>query len=234
MDFEKFKELALNPPRREEETIFEVTEYDVDSLPEHRRQPYPKFDVSESRVGFARSLQEAETLIRKAIDQAKEYETEIYCFHVREFPIGEILNGYFGVSARLYDSNGSCIDQTYCSDLMRDHGTEYGHFRGRVEAAQRFKPGDIVEVLYGDKVALAVAVGSVFTPEWCWERMKNSKIKDYYIWDDSDDQVTVIDGPGYDWHEHVSPLLMMHPRYPIPARIRKRFESYYDSLDKRT
>lgn len=33
MTYEEFKTLALNPPKRDEETIFEVIEYDVKDLP---------------------------------------------------------------------------------------------------------------------------------------------------------------------------------------------------------
>ncbi|MDE6368707.1 MAG: hypothetical protein K2K94_05665 [Muribaculaceae bacterium] len=36
MTFEEFRKLAVNPPCRGEETIFEVIEYDVELLPEYR------------------------------------------------------------------------------------------------------------------------------------------------------------------------------------------------------
>ena len=37
MTYEEFKALALNQPRRDEETIFEVIEYDVKDLPGDRK-----------------------------------------------------------------------------------------------------------------------------------------------------------------------------------------------------
>lgn len=248
MTFEEFREMATNLPRRDEETIFEVTEYDVEPLPEWRRNHYPKFRVSKSRIGFARTVADGETLIKEAIKQAAKWQTDIYCFHLTEFPIGKPISGYFGLSCRLYDSRGHCIDRTYCSDLDRDFHTEYGRFRGRVANAQRFKAGDIVEVFYGDEVKLAVAVGAVISPEWCWERMEvirtderfrktasgreltDVEMDERYMWDSTDDQLTVIDGPDYSWHEHISPLLIMPLRYPLSKKLRERYEKYFQNV----
>lgn len=249
MTFEEFKALAANPPCRDEDTIFEVTEYDVESLPEHHRNHYPKFSVRESRIGFARTVAEGEALINEAIEQAAECQTEIYSFHLKEFPMGEIISGWLGVSCRLYDSKGKCFDRTYCSDLDRDHGTKFGQFRGRVADGQRFKAGDIVEVLDGDEVKLAIAVGSVITPEWCWERreaiktderfiktvdrreLTEDEVDRFYVWDSSDDQITVIDGPDYSWHEHISPMFIMPLRYPLSKKLRERYENYFQNIE---
>lgn len=73
MTYEEFKALALNPPRRDEETMFEVIEYDVKDLPGRKRSHYPKFDVGHYRVGISHSLSEAEVLMHKAIERAKMY-----------------------------------------------------------------------------------------------------------------------------------------------------------------
>lgn len=172
MTFEEFEELVLNPPGRDEETIFEVIEYDVKDLPERKRSHYPKFDVMHYRVGISHTLLEAEVLIRKAIERAKLYNDEIYCYHIKEFPVGELLSvawDDYGESWRLYDSNGRFLDKTYCSALERNHRTEYGRYRGRPVESFRFKAGDIVEVLDGDEVRLAVATGSGRSIEWYWE-----------------------------------------------------------------
>ncbi len=246
MTIEEFKHLALNPPMREEDTIFELWEYDVAPLPERRRNHYPKFDVRERRVGFGRTLDEAERLIKVAIAKEKEYDTEIYCFHIREFPIGEYDIANFGVSARLYDSQGKLLDKTYCSSLSRDWHSPFGSYRGRSEEALRFKEGDIVEVLYGDEVRLGVVTSRGLTIEWCWdlrERLRNDRrfktadkpeltdedVERIYILDDTDDQITIIDAPTYVSHDHVSPLCVMPLRYPLSNKLRKRFESYYKS-----
>ncbi len=91
MTFEEFESLALNPPRREEETIFEVIEYNICPLSERKRCHYPRYDVYNSRIVFAHSLNGAETMMQNAIKRALEYEEEIYCFHIKEYPLGENL-----------------------------------------------------------------------------------------------------------------------------------------------
>lgn len=253
--FEEFKELALNPPRRNEETLFEVIEYDVKDLPERKRSHYPKFDVRNYRVGIAHSLSEAEVLMHKAIERTKIYNDEIYCFHIKEYPVGELMSFHWsdhGVSWKLYDSKGQLLDKTYCSDLERDHGTKYGHYRGRPKESLRFREGEIIEVLDGDEVRLAVAAGSPLTIEWHWnlrERIKSKKgiiidkgrdkaeltddeIEKAYISDSGDDQIPVIDGPSYDTHNHIHTLNIMPLRYPLSKRLRKRYEGYYKAMLK--
>ncbi|MDE7351197.1 MAG: hypothetical protein K2N25_09025 [Muribaculaceae bacterium] len=68
MTFEEFERLALEPPRREETTVFEVTEYDWNMPRYDTETAYPKLDISSFRVGFGRSLEEAEELMCQAMD----------------------------------------------------------------------------------------------------------------------------------------------------------------------
>lgn len=250
MTFEEFREMAINPPRRDIETIFEVIEYDVRDLPGRRRRHYPKFDVRHFCVGFGRTVEEAEAIMLKAIAEKGEYDDEIYCFHIKEYPIGEYMSfnweGY-GVSWRLYDSTGRFLDRTYCSDLELDHRTPYGQYRGRPEESFRFKGGDIVEVLDGDEVRLAVATGVPLTIEWYWglrERIRKRIVEEMqrevteeelekaYIPDSSDDQIPVIDGPSYATHEHVHILNLMPLRYPLSKNLWDKYEGYYRAMLK--
>ena len=250
MTFEEFKEIAINPPRRDVDTIFQVIEYDVRDLPGRRRRHYPKFDVRHFCVGFGRTVEEAEAIMLKAIAEKGEYDDEIYCFHIKEFPIGEYMSfnweGY-GVSWRLYDSTGRFLDRTYCSDLELDHRTPYGQYRGRPEESFRFKAGDIVEVLDGDEVRLAVATGAPLNIEWYWElrerirkriveemqrEVTEEELEKAYIPDSSDDQIPVIDGPSYATHEHVHILNLMPLRYPLSKNLRDKYEGYYRAMLK--
>lgn len=254
MTFEEFKALALNPPRRDMVTMFEVIEYDVKDLPERKRSHYPKFDVGHYRVGISYSLSGAEVLMHKAIERAKVYNDEIYCFHIKEYPVGELLSfawDDYGESWRLYDRNGQLLDKTYCSGLERNHHTEYGRYRGRPQESFRFKAGDIVEVLDGDEVRLAVATGSGRSIEWYWElwqRLKkkegllfnqnnrhgitDEEVEELYFPDSGDDQTPVIDGPSYATHDHVHTLNIMPLRYSLSKRLRERYEGYYKAMLK--
>lgn len=211
MTFEEFKKKAHKPPRRDEPTIFEVTEYDWYPAHNEDENLYPKLNISSSRVGFGRTLEEAEGLMRQAIEKAEEKGNDIYCFHIKEFPLGSIINVSpfdLGISTRLYDEWGELLDRTFCSALDRDWHTEFGRFRGRGPEHRRFREGEIVEFLTGDEVRLVEVGSSGLSIEWCWEyreRIKTDphfKKKDgtplteeeidqrYYL-DCSDDQITV-------------------------------------------
>lgn len=250
MTYEEFRELALNPARRDRETVFEVIEYHVMDLPGRRRRHYPKFDVRHFSIGFGRSLEEAEAVMRKEIADNGEYEDVVYCFHIKEYPIGENMlfnwEGY-GLSWRLYDARGIFLDKTYCSDLREDHDTSYGHFRGRPAESFRFKGGDIVEVLDGDEVRLAVATGEPLNIEWYWglrERIRkrmeeehqrevsDEEVEEAYFSDSSDDQIPVIDGPSYATHDHVHILNIMPLHYKLSKKLRERYEGFYSAMLK--
>lgn len=254
MTFDEFKAMALNPPQRDEETIFEVVEYTVN---EHlyltrKKQKYPTFDLSHSTVGFCHTLENAEDLIKDVIDYDEKLSVEPYCFYVKEYPVGKFIGHVweeYAVSMRLYDSSGRMLDRTYCSGMQRDFRTPYGVFRGRDVSAIRFKEGEIVEVRDKDEVHLAVIASANMTIERCWELRERWEKKyrgsekdsmttlvdeslseeDYPI-DSSDDQSPVIDGPSYDTHEHIHTLNIMPLRYPLSDKLRKRYKGYYEAM----
>ena len=240
--FETYLKLASNPPIRNEETLFEVIGYFISSLPEHRRNYYPKFDIWKSQIGFAKTITDSETLIHLAITDAKKNNIYTYCFHIIEFPINRIASGGLGVSYRLYDHKGNYLDHTFCSELRSDHGTEYGRFRGRPVDTQRFKAGDIVKVLDNKQVCLAIVADSVVTPDWLWGRIEKMKSRykfnsqeftdvdlySNYICDSTDDQLVVIAGPGKYSHKHMSPMFVMPLRFTLSNKLRMRYEKYLE------
>lgn len=254
MTFEEFKALALNPPKREEETIFEVVEYTVN---EHlyqtkKKSKYPKFDLCHYTVGFCHTLEDAESLIKDALEDDKKDSTEPYCFYVKEYPVGKFIGHIweeYAVSMRLYDSKGEMLDRTYCSGMQRDFRTLYGMFRGREKSAIRFREGDIVEIRDKDEVHLAVIASANMTIERCWEIRKRwekkyrssekestttlvneSQLEEDYPVDSSDDQSPVIDGPSYAAHRHVHTLNIMPLHYPLSKRLQTRYNGYYKAM----
>lgn len=258
MTFEEFKNLALTPPKRDVETFFEVIKIEIAPLKDGKRCHYPSFKVYRHLSGVTHILEEAEALMMRIIEESKEYSSDIYCFHIKEFPLGKIIGDAFygsGMSWRLYDANGKFMDKTYCSVLQADWDTEYGRFRGRPAETRRFKAGDIVEILDGDKVRLAVATcNGALALEDCWNRwfgcsreelqaegwrgigqgMSDEEFADFKmshsIWDASDDQIPVIDGPGYEYHEHIQTLDIMPLRFKLSKKFRQRYERYYRDM----
>lgn len=119
-------------------------------------------------------------------------------------------------------------------------------FRGRPRSSIRFGAGDIVEVLRGNEVHLAVATQSPIDIDWCWDlreriarRLKESGEdvtdeileKEYFV-DDTDDQAAVVDGPGYEYHEHFPTQCIMPLRFRLSERLRKRFDGCWQACLK--
>ncbi len=251
MTYEDFKRMALNPPRHNEDTIFEITRREIAWSWERRRIRYPKFPVTEFRIGFSHSLTGAEELIGKAVsDAAKRGNADdIYCFHVKEYPVDmfDWMGCYnYGVAWRLYDRTGKLLDHSWCSSMERDFNTEFGKFRGRPDESIRFKAGDIVEVYDAREkcIKLAVATQSPINIDWCWgyrgrcrEELSPGTPDDmelgwYYGLDFSDDQAAVIDGPGYEYHQHIPTFDIMPLSLPLSDKLRRRYEGFWEACQK--
>lgn len=230
----------MNPPRPDVKTIFTVEEIDICRLPERRKNQYPKFNVYRHIIGYSESVHGAETLMRRAIEVNDDADG-IYCFHINE----HLLDMYehwadYGIAWRIYSNKGQLIDHTWCDSRHYDE-EPYLKFRGRPKESIRFKAGDIVEVLWGDEGHLAVATQSPIDIDWCWgyrgrvikgmEKhhmpVTDETIEKEYLLDGSDDQAAVIDGPGYEYHDHIPTLNIMPLRFPLSSRLRKRFEGYW-------
>ncbi|MCM1139188.1 MAG: hypothetical protein NC453_11520 [Muribaculum sp.] len=244
MTYEEFEQLALNPPRPDGETVFVVTEIDMCDLPERRKRHYPKFKVFRHIIGYGKTLEDAEELMRKAIEQTGEVD-DFYCFHINEHLLG-VYNHWsdYGISWWLYGPTGKLIDHSWC-DSRHYAEAPFTKFRGRPKSSIRFKAGDIVEVLDGDEVRLAVATQSPADIEWCWglrnriaERLEkdgpvtDEMIEIEYILDGSDDQAAVIDGPGYEYHDHIPTQNIMPLRTKLFPHQRKRYEDYWKACLK--
>ena len=251
MTFEEFKELALNPPKKNDETIFEVEGFTIDE--NQGRKPgqlYPKFHLEKYLIGFSHTIDDSEKLIFDFIDMMKKMISVPYCFYVKEYPLNENLQYFsdgYALSMRLYDSKGNFLDKTYCSALIKDFRTEYGVFRGRESDKLRFKEGDVIEVREGDIVQLGIIASPMLTIDKCWELRNNKnnsslfsrdhniilsdqELDKYYNVDPGDDQCLVIKGPGYEINNHVHTLNILPLHYPLPDKLRKRYERYYQEM----
>ena len=139
------------------------------------------------------------------------------------------------------------IDRSYCcsgfsiyypgvcdSPAYDRHSDET--FRGRSAEQIRFQKGDIVEIYRGDEVRLAIVVGTPLTTEWIWERNQAAKDKqglDELPYDETDDSYTVIDGPGYEYHDHVPSLYVFAPHYHVPLYLQRLFKGYLEKAEKK-
>ncbi|NAW49771.1 hypothetical protein FGF92_24390, partial [Salmonella sp. gx-f5] len=74
------------------------------------------------------------------------------------------------------------------------------------------------------------------TTEWIWERnqaVKDKRGLDELPYDETDDSYTVIDGPGYEYHDHVPSLYVFAPHYHVPLYLQRRFKGYLEKAEKK-
>lgn len=253
MAFNEFRQLADNPPRKDEPTVFKVAVYGIDTLemdqesengdkesPRHREY-YPEFPLYCHHEVLAATLPDAEAMMRRLFQDV----SKVYCAVVTELSFGEdIRSGY--VSVRVYGSDGCLIDTSKCSSFFTEERDDYRHFRGRAPEEIRFEEGDIVEVFGGDSVSLAVVVGLPPSVERCFgiatrmcgnkrdREMTQQQWEDFcfnrgYLLDDTDDCYTVVDGPGYIHHQHIPSWCVFKPYFPIPKHIEEKLHRDYQA-----
>ena len=241
MTYEEFKQKATNPTHRDIPSIFQVRMITMGGPAEGKKQLYPKYTTNDYASGFATTLAEAEAMVRKDVAwwKAQEYRPGVFCYFITEKPMNMMAYDGEILSERAYDAEGKLINRTFCSSAFCYY-SDYNNytpreiqpdeiFRGRTEEEIRFHKGDIVEVLSGNEVSLAIVVGSPLSTRWVWEKTQNTQDKrglDELIYDESDDSYTVIDGPGFEYHEHVNSMRVFAPHFHIPIRIERRFKGY--------
>lgn len=205
--------------------ILEVVE--VAPLEYRHRQHYPKYKTQTYNVAYTDTYEDAEKIMRSYIEnrgkELQEWEelSDIYCFRIRRVSKGRMCQTYDYVSWCTYDAAGKLVDHSYCGTTPFSDKDSIEVFNGRYEEHIRFHEGDIVEVLNGDEVSLAVVMDTPLTWEWCQEHPSPYR-------DATDDTYTIITGPGYEWHEHVGCQYVFAPHYPLPPYLTRRFKEYYE------
>ena len=254
MTYEEFKQLAEHPQHRDVPAIFKLEVLETEELEEKKRSHYPKYKVNTyCPQAFTTTLEEAERLMhqdvlyRKKMKEEDDYPLDTFCYYISEIPMGLLHYDRECLSERVYDGEGKLIDRSYCCsrfsiyypgvcDLPAYDRHPDETFRGRNAEQIRFQKGDIVEVYRGDEVKLAIVVGTPLTTEWIWERNQAAKDKrglDELPYDETDDSYTVIDGPGYEYHDHVPSLYVFAPHYHVPLYLQRRFKGYLEKAEKK-
>ena len=209
MTFEEFEALANREPNLRGSWIYRVTQA---TYHKDMKYPYPKFELDYPRECYFKTFQSAEKFVKKPKD-------DVYCSWITQIHCGK-SSEYGKYGARwLYDQNGELLDYTITQELFGK--PEDFTFFGRPKSRQRFKVGDIVEVVGPKYVRLAVYNAQILDVKRCWKIYKKcQKRNDWpYMLDSSDECALVIEGPYYYCHDHVSPLQLLKPRYPIPDDI---------------
>lgn len=223
--YEDFRIGSERGPILEGNWIYRVERYEILEITENM---YPKFDIWKSATVLCLSFDDAQDVIRKMTGDDSRYNLELtYCFEVSQIPIG-IPDSPAAIW--LFDKDGKLLD---CTPTHHHGNVSNTTFFGRPADKLRFKGPEIVEVRYRDEITLSLLMHNPPSPAWCWDlylRCINDKEPINYMLDASDDCCYVIDGPGYEFHDHVSPIMIMKPRFNIPPELRKEMMTWPEKL----
>lgn len=216
MTLEQFEQLAAREPNLDGQWIYRLCQMTMDS---DVTEPYPRFDLSRNRDEYFLSYDDAVVKIKKLVEEDLD---DTYCFQIVQIPVGEPEEHG---ACWLFNAHGELIDYSITTWTGDAFSTA---FFGRPESRNRFKKGDIVEVILHEEIQLAIVLNNPPSPKWCHDLYKRtmSKQKPYYGLDSSDDCCIILDGPGYGCHSHISPLALMKPRFPIPSDLEAEIKSW--------
>ena len=117
----------------------------------------------------------------------------------------------------MYDVEVNLIDRRDFSCVRECPGV----FEGRNPEEVRFKPGDIVDVLWCGEIQLGF-VAAVPPDKEEAARINSGGI---ITLDVTDDSYMVFLGENYSIHQHIDVLHVFEPHFRIPERIRQRLKA---------
>lgn len=227
---EEFEALACRKPGLDGDWLYRYEAYSVRD--DNEKSPlYPKFNLWKENSRLFRSFEDAEAFLHSNEPSIPDYK--FYCHYIYQIPVGEWDD--LAGSCWMYDGEKNLID--YSLPQWTAKAPEDYHFFGRPENRQRFSPGEIVEVICGSEVQLALLVQPSPDVEWCWQYLQRCKSRCPddpmpYTLDPTDDACYILNGPGDYYHDHIPPTCIMKTHLPVPDDIRATMESWGELVDK--
>ena len=205
-----------------ENTIFKLIEIKYGN----KNPQYPKFEVYSETMGYFSSVFNAEQAIKEYVVKWEEYEGVLsFGFLIKEHVL-DLAEGSATKSERSYLSDGSFWDETNESQLSIDSRC-ITSFEGRSEEKIRFKPGDIVEMVF--EYEEYVSLGIVHcTPPTIEEAKKRVAPDDLYYATPHN----ATWGDGGCTHYHLSPVDLFPPRFPVSDKLQKKLKKVYKGIQK--
>ena len=175
-------------------------------------------------LGAYTTLEKAEKAMMRVV---KNWDTDEdnYCFIITERKLNPKPDKEDVVGVRTYLPDGSWYEEN-----MADRD---GVFRGRPDERIRFKIGDVVEVLYGDVVELAIIGNTPPSLEFA-EQMRKRRlgngVTDEFFMDKFDDSYTIYDThPG--GHTHVESQFVFPTRKPVSEKLVQKLKEQLEKGD---
>ena len=175
-------------------------------------------------LGAYTTLEKAEKAMMRVV---KNWDTDEdnYCFIITERKLNPKPDKEDMVGVRTYLPDGSWYEENM---VGRD-----GVFRGRPKERIRFKIGDVVEVLYGKTVKLAIVGNTPPSLEFA-EQMRQRRLEkgmtDGFFMDKFDDSYTIYDThPG--GHTHVESQFVFPTRKPVSEKLVQKLKEQLEKGD---
>lgn len=175
-------------------------------------------------LGAYTTLEKAEKAMMRVV---KNWDTDEdnYCFIITERKLNPKPDKEDMVGVRTYLPDGSWYEENM---VGRD-----GVFRGRPKERIRFKIGDVVEVLYGKTVELAIVGNTPPSLEFA-EQMRQRRLEkgvtDEFFMDKFDDSYTIYDThPG--GHTHVESQFVFPTRKPVSEKLVQKLKEQLEKGD---
>ena len=179
------------------------------------------YDLS---LGAYTTLEKAEKAMQKVV-KSWGMESDTFCYIITERKLNPKPNEEDVVGVRTYLPDGSWYEEN-----MADRD---GVFRGRPKERIRFKIGDVVEVLYGGAVELAIIGNTPPSLEFA-EQMRKRRlgngVTDEFFMDKFEDSYTIYDThPG--GHTHVESQFVFPTRKPVSEKLVQKLKEQMEKGD---
>ena len=175
-------------------------------------------------LGAYTTLEKAEKAMMRVV---KNWDTDEdnYCFIITERKLNPKPDKEDMVGVRTYLPDGSWYEENMVG--------QDGVFRGRPNERIRFKIGDVVEVLYGKTVELAIVGNTPPSLEFA-EQMRQRRLEkgmtDGFFMDKFDDSYTIYDTrPG--GHTHVESQFVFPTRKPVSEKLVQKLKEQMEKGD---
>lgn len=175
-------------------------------------------------LGAYTTLEKAEKAMMRVV---KNWDTDEdnYCFIITERKLNPKPDKEDVVGVRTYLPDGSWYEENMVG--------QDGVFRGRPNERIRFKIGDVVEVLYGKTVELAIVGNTPPSLEFA-EQMRQRRLEkgmtDGFFMDKFDDSYTIYDTrPG--GHTHFESQFVFPTRKPVSEKLVQKLKEQLEKGD---
>lgn len=214
-------------------SIYELTEIRIEG---HR---YPRRRISQQRIGFFRTLENATNAMNEFIKVQKDLCEK------RRVEYGDICLGYYIFEQKVLNrySTFYCDARPQKRFSFNRNGEfndfvaldEFGFYCGREKKDISFKVGDIVEVINGDYADLAIVGALPLTTDTYRKMEEDDEECEHpsHFLDESNDCYMVYYLRKNGSHSHPACYEVFRPTHPIPEKYAVRLRAHLKEMGEK-